>query len=669
MASNKSDSIDSQEIISDTRKNISEWFQHFSDNLQLADTCTDFLFGNQWDGAERDAYQRLHRPCLQFNKLYAYYKQIIGEQRQNTPNLSLRAKNKTVDQKTVDIAEGLVRNIAYSSRNNIVYQTAFENSVGRGFGAIEIEVDYEDANSFNQIIKVNAIEDARRAFFDPNATSPSKDDGEFAGVYKRMGKETFQKRYPEIPYPQSFTDEYGFDWCNTKTVLIADIYKKEWFKKIIVELSDGKILDLKDVDKYLKEDYRGINPKPKEVKRRETDDYKIKYYKMIHNEILEEKECPGKYLRIIYVDGDSYYWEGKQRIKPFILYAMDAQRFYNFLVSHVAFQVKAGHCGRYRIDPKGITDETRKYFLNPERAAALPFSPQQSTYDPPTDVAPTMINLVNNADLTFESILGRYGTVRGADSAEQSGIAIAHKIRQGNTSTFSYPDNLNRAVEQVGRIILDLLPDVYDNQRDVIITSRDGDQKTVTINKKTVLGDKENPILDIKYEIEVSAGSSFAMQKQENLETLVKLGSANPQYMALLGDLIAENLDLPNTNQIVDRLKTTVPPNILASEEGKPPPPPKPNPAEMLAQTKIKTEMMQAQADQTKAQAQMVDAQRRAHETEINHGVATVRADAEVKKAALDYHSNLMKTYLDGLQEENKELKRQLANLGPHSNI
>ena len=87
-------------------------------------------------------------------------------------------------------------------------------------------------------------------------------------------------------------------------------------------------------------------------------EYKIMHKKMIANQILEETEWPGKYFPIIFVDGDSFHIYNEQFCIPFIYYAMDPQRFENYLISEIAYMLKTNHRGRYIVDPDAITANT-----------------------------------------------------------------------------------------------------------------------------------------------------------------------------------------------------------------------------------------------------------------------------------------------------------------------
>ena len=63
-----------------------------------------------------------------------------------------------------------------------------------------------------------------------------------------------------------------------------------------------------------------------------------------------------------------------------------------------------------------------------------------------------------NASDDMKSVIGMFDASLGARSNEQSGRAILARQREGDISTFHFIDNLNKAIQHAGKIILDLIP-------------------------------------------------------------------------------------------------------------------------------------------------------------------------------------------------------------------
>jgi nitrite reductase/ring-hydroxylating ferredoxin subunit len=61
----------------------------------------------------------------------------------------------------------------------------------------------------------------------------------------------------------------------------------------------------------------------------------------------------------------------------------------------------------------------------------------------------------------------------GIRSNEQSGRAILARQREGDTANYVYYDNLARAIRYAGRVLVDLIPKIYDTARMVRILGED----------------------------------------------------------------------------------------------------------------------------------------------------------------------------------------------------
>ena len=65
---------------------------------------------------------------------------------------------------------------------------------------------------------------------------------------------------------------------------------------------------------------------------------------------------------------------------------------------------------------------------------------------------------------------------------ETSGAAINSRTAQSETGNLHYADNLGKAIKELGTIIVNLIPKVYDTERVIRIIGVDDQQKIVTIN-------------------------------------------------------------------------------------------------------------------------------------------------------------------------------------------
>ena len=521
-----------------------------------------------------------------------------------------------------------------------------------------------------------AIDEPESCYWDPAARETDKSDGEFCGVISYMSKTEFKKRYPNIDVSSINemrfydTSDTWFEWIDDENVTIADHYQKEWKKKTICKLNDGTTVDKKDLDEKLKEKRKNLKlmqqleilaevkgrpinltrglDKIEVVDEREASYCTIKHFRIVRNEILEENEWPSKYLPLVFVDGDSYYLRGRQFTKPFIQFAVDTQKFINYCATETISYIRGGRKERFLATISNIEKHQAAWKGVDNDNMALLYDPDARTGASPTPIQPleipqTLLMQYQRAENDLYTILGRYEASVGAPGAERSGVAIANRIKQGNITAAVYPGNLLRAQTQVGRIILDLIPVIYDTYRSVNIIKNNGEKKTIEINKQIEKDKFENKIDRQDYEIEITAGSSFAMQKAEAYAQLMDLIARIPAFGQIIPDLAAENLELSNAPQIVERARRYLIPQISMQEQGKEVPPPPPNPQEVLMQSMAQSEQKKADASLLSAQSKMIKAQADLNKDFSKDKADKIKAAAEIGKARLDYQSAALK--------------------------
>lgn len=652
-------------VLEDATDNINEWYSYWNDNIKRGKQAVRFCMGEQWDLIDKKEYDDLKKVRLTLNKLDPFVQQAIGEYRQNLPDILLRPTNDEVPAQFIEQIEGYVRHISKQSNSDIIYSMALEDILQRGFGAIQIYYEYKK-NSFDLIPKMRGFKDASRVFFDPLAQEVTKEDSEYCGYYSEFSRKEFEAKYPKIQYPESFGESIHttspFWWGDKDHIRICDYYKKERFKRKILMLDNQQIVDM-DLFKRIKE----IHPDVKVLRERTEDDYIIKCYKLIKDQIIEETKWPSKYLPLIFALGKTYYDQGLEYSKPYIENAMDIQRFQNYIVSTSAQILKMSHKGKYMMTKKQIsalTSEELYAWKTPELASLLIADPDRKTGSMPTPITPAplppeLLAIWQGTDSNIESVLGRYGSVKGMDTNELSGVAAGIKIMQGNVSLIPLFSNMERVVRHVGVCLVDLIANISYNGQNVPILRKNNEQEIVPLNVDI--------IRNYEYLVDIQGGSNFALQKQQNIQTLINFVKLlGPDNALIFADLIAGLLDIPNVNKVVERVTDNIlPPQIRAQETGQPPPQTPPNPQLMLEQQRLQTQAQQAQADLMKAQADMLDAQRKMEEISGKRNVAATKAEAEIQKANIDLQTALAKSIHsskeESLSRENEQLRTDLS--------
>jgi hypothetical protein len=181
--------------------------------------------------------------------------------------------------------------------------------------------------------------------------------------------------------------------------------------------------------------------------------------------------------------------------------------------------------------------------------------------------------LAANDDI--KSILGMFDASLGKQSNETSGRAILARQRESDTSTFHFIDNLSRAIRHLGRVVIDLVPHVYSGPRILRIVGEDGESKNVPVNQPVPNPQADPQALETqqaldkvydlttgRYDVVVDTGPGFNTKREEAAVQMTELIRAYPAAAQVMMDLLAKNLDWPGADEIAERFKAMLPPQL-----------------------------------------------------------------------------------------------------------
>lgn len=618
--------------------------------------------GAQWEDAQKR--KRGSRPCYEFNLLRQHCRQVTGDQRQARPQIKVRAVEGD-DADGAEIRQGLVRNIEAQSNADRAYDTAHQHVVEGGYGVWRVITQYSSEDAWEQDIRIKEVPNPLVVRFDPAAMEYDKRDGRFAFYEDQMRREEFKRRFPNAQIVDFESAKEYDDWFREEMVRVVEYWVKKQEKRTIVLLSDGRSVDKAEIEPVLDElEAQGITV----VRERETVADKVCMYLCSGAEVLSGPHpWPGKYIPLVPVYGDLLFIDGKWSFGGLARHAKDAARLNNYQMTTAMEAVAKLPKNPYLVTPKMLEGDGVKNFW--QKAATedplfLPYTPDPAAPGgrPVREASPdfpvAMVNLAGVASDLLKGVTGIHDASLGARSNETSGKAIIARQREGDTATFSYQDNLARSIRYTGEIILDLLPKVYDTPRMVRIIGQDGEEKFKKVNEQVIDAQTGrtftlNDMSAGKYDVTVTAGPSFSTQRAEFAELMNTLFQGNPQAFPMFGDLFFKSLDVPQAQELSERAKFFLPPQVQQQmQQGKEMPP---EVSQAMAQVQAMQQQLQQAAgelQQEKAQVEQEKAQVTAGKSEVQSGLKEIA----VKQAALDAHMRELSTRL-----ENQHLKYQLA--------
>ena len=579
--------------------------------------------GSQWPEDLKADRIAASEPCLEINKIPAHLDQVVGDQRQNRPSIKIIPFDSESDPETAEILSGLVRNIEYTSSARVAYDHAFEHAAASGEGFFQINTEYARDDIFEQNIAINPILNSSTVHWEPGAEKVDLSDADWFIVETKMLRTEFEKKYPgSALVGWNETDEYDVEWVTKDEIKLAAYWLKEPVTKTICQVlnEDGstKVVD----------DIKGIDEESV-VKKREVKTNKVVRYLITSHDVLEgPDDFASKYIPIVPVWGKELNIAGRRVLRGIVRHAKDPQRLYNYSRSQGAAVTALSPKAPFLATPKQLKGHTKQWdqahkknfmylYYNPD-----PEAPGPPKRQPPPQASSAIQAEIMISDHEIDDTTGMHEASRGEKSNEKSGKAIIARDTKGRTGNYAYMDNLARSLTYAGRILLDLIPNIYDTERVVRIMNEDETTQHVKINSSKD-GKPFNDITTGKYDAMVTVGPSYTTQREEARDGMMQFIGAYPGAAPIIGDLIAKNSNWPGADDISDRLKMLLPPGMLKEDEkpkpgggqapqqpGQPPPgsaaPAGENP--QLVKLEIQTAMVKLKQEEATLQKKIAEA-------------------------------------------------------------
>lgn len=565
---------DQDSILDEIKKNLRYAEDYWHDNYERGVEDKEFVTvkGAQWEDGAVARRTAEGKPSLEFNLCRAYCRQQINTQRQNRAQVKVVPVDNGADADKANIIEGLIKDTEESSDAESAYDQAAENAVYGAIGFFRIVTDYVSELSFNQEPRFMTVHNPHAWYIDPQSKALDGSDARWAVGGEWVDKDIIEDKYGASAVVDFAMSEYS-DWCNTedKTVLIVEYFKIEEVSDELWMLEDGTT----NYKSVLLGEF-GVSEdelKPLVTNFRPTTRTEVKWYKASGSKVLEETVFPGKYIPVIPVYGEVTYIGEERYLHSLVHFAKDPQRLYNYWKSTEAQILQKNQDDILVVDPKGVSGHEEEW-RDPSKFAAVHYKhidesqqPIPAPYrigaaQPPVGV----LNAAESAKVAITDILNMHAPIMGGDSQEVSGVAIGMRQRQSETAQFHLQDNLNKSIRHAGRILLGLYQALYTVPMVRRIIGADGEAKQINLFDKTADGVLADVTIG-RYDVRMDTGPSFNTQREQNFALMMQLLSMNPQLFSLIGDILLQNSPLLNAKEISERIRSTMPPQVLGKGE------------------------------------------------------------------------------------------------------
>lgn len=702
-----------EKIAQQARQACERWREYFQVNIDQYHEKFNFVLGSQWEDKEDELLRKFKKVPLQFNKLATLVNSLLGEQQQNTPQLEvvpmdncdeetaqireLLVKDIMFASNTKVVYQVAAKQAAIGGFGAFALDTDYIHE--RSF---DLDIKYRYFKDATQCYWDMSAENENK--------TDGMYCGWISRMSRQKFRETYGKHIEEkILAESSITatqeevamatspnaNTEGFTWADDDAITINDYFIRKYENAKLYKLSNGKILNEEEMEELveksrdinmqiqeeqmmlgeyageemdegldqdaeitaefsgLDEEFMTLYDEGQPIRIEDTRNTKrsvITHYKIAGDYILEDSEFPSEQLNLVFVDQNSYYDKnGKQICRPFIIDAVDAQRYLNYLGTQSAYMLKVSRYDQWIGSKKNVaSNDTQQKWKDPLNIQGiLTYDESPSGAKPeqvrPPELSQSLLTQYQRAMEDLYTSTGLYPTRLGDQGNETSGAAIDARTRQGSYPTFVFFNNINRAITCGGQIVNEMIPRVIDTERVVSLMTPEGQRNVVVNQQMDEYGEIiKNDLRKGTYQVRLQAGPSYEGQKEQALQSLNMVLQANPQLLNLFADLYAENLPLSNTIEIKNRLKTIVPPEIIAAgktgkmpQQGEQGPTPEQQLAAQEQANKQKEQELKEKELELKRQEIIMDAQLKLKELENDRlESATKLTETELRYAA-----------------------------------
>lgn len=551
------------------------------DNAEEGVKDLEFLAGEQWDPDAKKA--RAGKPCLTINDLPAKVAQVVGDMRINRPSIRVRPAE-DADKDLAQIREGLIRAIERDSDAQGVYIETGENQVACGIGNFRVALKNSDDTGFERDIAPQAISDAFAVVWDPYSTERTGRDAEWCFVVEEMPRKAFERRWKdELPAELDVPDHGSASlngWETKDAVRVVEFWRMKDEPALYARLESGATVEVVEdgMGGYMRVQ-RGrkvanvpltqpiaVDEYNQPMLQKGIRKYACMYLVTGQAILSGPHELPIPRLPIFRARG----WQvtvRKKRVRfGLVRFARDPARLKNYWRSVSAEMLALAGKGKWLVHESSEGDADAFRDAHNEDDPVLGWSGQiQPQYVGPPTLNSAVLQEAALAAQDMKDVTGLHDASLGAKSNETSGKAIIARQKEGDVGSYIYHDNLQAAIAEAGRVINALIPVAYDTARTIRVVGEDETTKVQRIN------DPNDPdSIDInrgRYDIVVETGPSYSTKRVEAAESMAQFFQVVPAAAQAAGDLFARAQDWPMADEIGERLKKTLPPQLTEGEE------------------------------------------------------------------------------------------------------
>lgn len=545
------------------------------------------LFDTSWEPDEVNARQNefQNRPCLSFPKLNKLVQKTANQIRLNNPGPKISPEDDGSDEKTAVKITGLLRQILKNSDSDTIIAQAAENQMENSFGYIRVITERDGDESFDQKIAMDYIQNPFSVYIDPSSKSVIGEDIEWFFITDDMPRTEFKAEWPDAvlsPWDAQATGDQVNHWISEDTIRVVEYYRLVKDPDKLIEGVDGdgvKFKGLKSSFTEEKLENAVITRKIDTIKRR------WEWRKMSYNEELDIADIATKRCPLVPVYGRIRVVNNKKRLFSLIRPGKDAQKMYDYWQSSAAEKLSqaqktsyVGYKGQFKSDKRweDANINPAPYLeVDPVTIGGhpAPLPQQQPAPAPPLGY----ITAAQGASQDMKEIIGVDDGIVNQTTGQNSsalqanvlsGTALSILNQNGELATYDFISNVHKSARQLYKIIVDMIPNYYTEERVERILNEDGTEENVVFNGEN----EDGEIYDLttgQYDVDIDISADYATQKEQAASETLDFAKTFPNKADAIADIVAGNLSNKDSDKMQRRIMKTMDPALLDTDEKK----------------------------------------------------------------------------------------------------
>lgn len=588
---------------------------------------------------------------------------IAGEIEQSDFTLRVSPSGGEASKDTAKILDGIIRNIRNISNAEDVFNKAGRSNVTGGFDAWEIVQDWIDADTFDQDLFIRRVPNAvDSVWFDLSSVMQDRSDANWAVKLVALPINEYEARWPDgsgmsVGDNAEHHHTRNNNFNQKEVVTAGKFYYRKPIKIELVRMTDGSVYrddekfksvrdELEQVGIVIELDDKG------DEKRRTRESWRV-YSRMFDGGdwLAEEEETVFDYIPLIPIYGNFDIIDNQCVYFGKLENLFDSQRVLNYALSRdiedgalspsptiwmTDKQADGNDYSKMNTDRAPI----RIYTTDPE---APPVGAQSFTGGPQPSTG--LQTTIQNTQQMITTSSNTFIAQQGNANAQQSGVAGLQQIEQGNIGSIKWFKDLEVAICQTGKVLINAIPRVYDATRQVRILEEDGSSDIVTLNQTIFDQQSQKNIVlnDLsvgEYDVVCDVGPAFNSAQKEAARSFEVMAGINPEFAQSGMDIWLKNKKEPGMDMMAERFRVQlfnaglIPDSQWTDEErqavqqqqaqaAQQPPQEDPN-------------MVLARAEETKGQAELTNAQTKQFEAQATQQLKAQELGIEEQKIQLD---------------------------------